>query len=139
MFWAPIMNPPAARMRIDNAPSTVVTNSSARPPLIEVMPVENELSCAPPNVPMFPPTTPAVSCATCAARRPLKGVAAICSALTVRAITAVSIVVDAPWTVTVSVSAPTCSWTSTRMLTPAFTSTPVLVNPLNPDNPALTV
>ena len=84
------MKPPAARTRIDGAPSIVVMNSSARPPLIDVTPVANVPTPVGTEPPMLPPTTPGASCATCEARRPLSGVSAICSARTVRPMTDVS-------------------------------------------------
>ena len=85
----PIVKPPLARTRMDGAPSTVVMNSSERPPLIDVMPVAN-VAAAVGRPPMLPPIVPGTNCATCVARRALSGVSAICSARTVRPITAVS-------------------------------------------------
>jgi hypothetical protein len=107
--------------------------------LIEVTLVENELSADPPKVLRLPPITPGLSCATCAARRPLSGVSDSSCAPTVRAMTAVSTIAVAAWTVTVSLIAPTESETSTRMFTPALTCTPVFVKPLKPESVALIV
>ena len=59
----PMVKPPLARTRMEGAPSTVVMNSSERPPLIEVMPVANVLTGAG-NPPRLPPTVPGTSCAT---------------------------------------------------------------------------
>ena len=93
----------------------------------------------PGSPPRLPPIVPGTSCATCVARRALSGVSAICSALhgtadhrRVRP----SVVAASTWTV--SASPPTSSWMSTRMLTPAFTRTPVLATGLKPDSVALT-
>ena len=131
------MKPPAARTRIEGAPSMVVMNSSARPPLIEVTPVANVPVWVGTAPPMLLPMTPGASCATCEARRPLSGVSAICSARTVRPITEVSTSVVAASTCTTSLSAPTSSATSTRMFTPAFTRTSDLVRDLKPDSEAV--
>ena len=103
------MKPPAARTRIEGAPSIVVMNSSARPPLIEVMPVANVPVPVGTDPPMLPPTTPGASCATCDARRPLSGVSAISSARRVRPMTAVSTSVVAATTWMVSLTAPRAS------------------------------
>ena len=133
----PIVKPPLARTRIDGAPSTVVMNSSERPPLIDVIPVAN-VAAAVGSPPMLPPMVPGTSCATCVARRALSGVSAIWSARTVRPMTAVSTRVVAACTCTVSVRPPSASWMSTRMLRPALTRTPVREAGVKPDSVALT-
>src|SRR5688500_10451964 len=131
------MKPPAARTRMDGAPSIVVMNSSARPPLIDVTPVANVLTPVGIAVPILPPTTPGVSWATWDARLPLSGASAICSARTVRPITDVSTSVAAASTWTLSVTGPTSRETSTLMLSPALTWTPAFVMGLKPESDAV--
>ena len=136
-FCAPIMKPPAARTRMDGAPSI------GRHELIGTSAVDGGdagRERAPPvgtEPPMFPPTTPGASCATWDARRPLNGVSAICSARTVRPIAEVSTSVVAASTEIVSDSAPTSSETSTLMLTPALSCTSDFVIGLKPDSIAV--
>jgi hypothetical protein len=103
-----------------------------------VTPVANVLTPTGTEPLIVPPTTPGTSCATCAARRPLRGVCSICCVVTVRPITDVSTWVAVACTCTVSVRLPRLSWTSTLMFTPALSVTPVFVTVLNPDSAAFT-